>query len=36
MVERNVVRGVIVAEDMAAMPTMMPTFEKGKGFLASR
>jgi len=34
LVERDVVRGVIVAEDVAAMPTVMSTFEEGEGFLA--
>lgn len=36
LVERNVVRGVIVAEDVAAMSTVMPTFEEGEGFLTGR
>ena len=36
LVERNGVRGVVVAENVATMPAVMTALEQRKGFLAKR
>jgi len=35
LIQRNVIRGMVVAEDVAAAPAMVSTFEEGERFFAS-